>query len=246
MSTAFITPDWPAPAAIKSLSTTRQGGVSNTPYDQLNLATHVGDSAAAVSSNRQGLIELARLPEAPRWLNQTHGTTVVNSLDWQLDMDADACYSTSANHVCTVMTADCLPVLICDKQARFVAAIHAGWRGLAAGIIEKTITHYHASPSELMVWLGPAIGPNQFEVGTDVYDIFTEQSTVAKHAFVQTDSSHYLADIYQLARLRIQQTGVDAIYGGNFCTASDPSLFFSYRRDNRCGRMASMIWIESK
>ncbi len=246
MAIDFITPDWPAPKAIKALCTTRLGGVSLVPYDALNLATHVGDDPNTVSTNRDILTEQALLPEAPRWLNQTHGTNVINSRDWQLDCDADASYSSNSNHVCTVMTADCLPVLICDKQASFVAAVHAGWRGLADGIIEKTISYYCANPSDLMIWLGPAIGPNQFEVGTDVYTIFTNQSPNAKSAFVQTDSTHYLADIYQLARLRIQQSGINAIYGGDKCTVSDATHFFSYRRDGICGRMASMIWIDSK
>ncbi|MDT8371670.1 MAG: peptidoglycan editing factor PgeF [Gammaproteobacteria bacterium] len=245
MTVDFIIPDWPAPKAIKALSTTRLGGVSSVPYDSLNLATHVGDNPSTVSTNRHILTEQAHLPEPPRWLNQTHGTAVINSRDWQLDCDADACYSLDFNHVCTVMTADCLPVLICDKQAGFIAAAHAGWRGLADGIIEKIIAHYQAAPSDLMVWLGPAISPNHFEVGTDMYDIFTTQSAIAKNAFVQTDSTHYLADIYHLARLRIQQMGVNAIYGGDSCTVSDAARFFSYRRDGVCGRMASMIWIEN-
>lgn len=246
MTVDFIIPDWPAPQAINALSTTRLGGVSRTPCDSLNLATHVGDDPSAVSTNRRILTEQAQLPEPPRWLNQTHGTNVINSRDWQLDSDADASYSLDFNHVCAVMTADCLPVLICDKQASFVAAVHAGWRGLADGIIEKTISYYKANRSDLMVWLGPAIGPDHFEVGTDVYTIFTQQSAITKNAFVQTDSTHYLADIYQLARLRIQQTGVNAIYGGDKCTFSDATHFFSYRRDGVCGRMASMIWIDSK
>lgn len=246
MTINFIIPDWPAPKAIKALSTTRLGGVSSAPYDALNLATHVGDDPLAVSTNRRILTEQAHLPEPPRWLNQIHGTNVINSRDWQLDSDADASYSLDSNHVCTVMTADCLPVLICDKQASFVAAVHAGWRGLADGIIEKTISYYQANSSDLMIWLGPAIGPNHFEVGKDVYSIFTHQSQNAKSAFVQTDETHYLADIYQLARLRIQQIGIDAIYGGDSCTVTDPTHFYSYRRDHVCGRMASMIWIDKE
>lgn len=243
---SFIIPDWPAPDRIKALSTTRQGGFSLPPYDGFNLGTHVGDEPKTVIKNRDYLVDVAQLPESPRWLNQIHGTRVINSNDWQLDIDADAIFSQQNNHICTIMTADCLPLLLCNKQGDTVAAIHAGWRGLAAGIIEKTIAEFRCSPQDILVWLGPAIGPNQFEVGTDVYQNFTQHSAKASQAFQQTDAAHYLADIYLLARQRLTALGITAIFGGDLCTASDKQHFFSYRRDNITGRMASMIWISHK
>jgi polyphenol oxidase len=246
ISDSLILLDWPAPESIKALSTTRLGGFSLPPYDGFNLGTHVGDEANTVIKNRNYLVELAQLPESPRWLNQIHGTQVINSNNWQLNMNADAIISQQNNHICTIMTADCLPLLLCNKQGNTVAAIHAGWRGLAAGIIEKTIAEFRCDPHDILVWLGPAIGPTQFEVGTDVYRIFTQHSAHAIQAFQQTDATHYLADIYLLAKQRLIALGVNAIFGGDLCTASDPQHFFSYRRDNVTGRMASMIWISAK
>lgn len=246
MGDRLIFPDWPAPETIKAVSTTRQGGFSLSPYQQFNLGTHVGDNPNTVMKNRDYLVDITRLPESPRWLNQVHGTHVVQSQHWQLNMDADAMVSQHANHICTIMTADCLPLLLCNKQGNTVAAIHAGWRGLAAGIIEKTIAEFHCAPQDILVWLGPAIGPNQFEVGSDVYHAFTTHSANASQAFHQTDDTHYLADIYLLARQRLSALGISAVFGGDLCTASDERSFFSYRRDNITGRMASMIWIEHK
>jgi YfiH family protein len=246
MSTRFITPDWPAPSNIKSLSTTRHGGASQPPYDSFNLGTHVGDQAARVEQNRQTLLNQARLPEPPRWLNQVHGTSVISANDWLGNDDADAIDSKQLNQVCVVMTADCLPILLCNKQGHHVAAIHAGWRSLAAGIIEKTLQRFECQADDLMVWLGPAIGPQQFEVGSDVVTAFSHNSPIALDAFTQTDSSHYLADIYLLAKQKLNAHGVHAIFGGDRCTMTESSDFFSYRRDGMTGRMASMIWIEHK
>ena len=243
---SLIFPDWPAPNTIKAVSTTRLGGFSLPPYDGFNLGTHVGDEPSTVIKNRDYLVDVAQLPESPRWLNQVHGTRVINSNDWQLNIDADAIVSQQNNHICTIMTADCLPLLLCNKQGDTVAAIHAGWRGLAAGIIENTIAQFHCAPEDILVWLGPAIGPNQFEVGNDVYQSFTAHSTKAIQAFQQTDATHYLADIYLLARQRLTALGVNAIFGGDLCTSSDEQHFFSYRRDDVTGRMASMIWISHK
>jgi YfiH family protein len=242
----LIYPDWPAPDTIHALSTARQGGFSLPPYDSFNLGTHVGDAPNTVIKNRDYLANVAQLPESPRWLNQIHGARVINSNDWQLNIDADAMVSQQNHHICTIMTADCLPLLMCNKQGNTVAAIHAGWRGLATGIIEKTIAELRCAPQDILVWLGPAIGPNQFEVGPDVYQTFTQHSAKAIQAFQQTDASHYLADIYLLARQRLTALGVSAIFGGDFCTASEKQQFFSYRRDDITGRMASMIWISDK
>jgi len=242
----MITPNWPAPNTIKALSTTRYGGFSSPPYNELNLGDHVGDDLASVIKNRQSLTQQASLPESPRWLKQVHGTTVSHASHWKNGDEADAIFSDQINQVCPVMTADCLPILLCNKQGDQVAAIHAGWRGLANGIIEKTLEKFNCHSQHIMAWLGPAIGPTQFEVGTDVYDTFTFQSVEASLAFKQTDAEHYLANIYLLARQRLQLFGIQNIYGGEHCTVSDSTRFFSYRRDGITGRMASMIWIRPK
>lgn len=244
MSNSIIIPDWPAPANIRALSTTRQGGVSQSPFDSFNLGGHVSDERHSVDQNRAQLTIQAQLPEPPRWLNQVHGHHVINSQDWQLDIKADAIFSHQKEHVCTIMTADCLPILLCNQQGDTVAAIHAGWRSLAAGIIEQTIRFFQCDPHSIMAWLGPAIGPKQFEVGHDVYDIFCSHFPQAAQAFEATDGSHYLCDIYHLAKQRLIEHGVTAIYGGDLCTVSDKQRFFSYRRDGKTGRMASMIWIQ--
>lgn len=246
MINSLIFPDWPAPESINAVSTTRHGGFSQPPYDQFNLANNVGDEPNFIIKNRNYLIDLAQLPESPRWLNQFHSTQVINSRDWPLNINADAIVSEQKNHVCSIMTADCLPLLLCNKQGNTVAAIHAGWRGLATGVIEKAVAEFSCDPQDIMVWLGPAIGPNQFEVGSDVYQSFIHHSTQAAQAFRQTDNHRYLADIYLLARQRLTAIGIHAVFGGDLCTVSDNQQFFSYRRDNITGRMASMIWISSK
>lgn len=246
MANYLIYPDWPAPENIKAITTTRQGGFSSPPYDELNLGNHVGDDPDAVNKNRDYLVKLAQLPQSPRWLTQVHGTQVLKSQNWQADSEADAIISYQSNHVCTIMTADCLPILLCNQQGSTVAAIHAGWRGLAAGIIEKTIQQFSCSGSEIMAWLGPAIGPEKFEVGQDVYNYFVSQNCNADEAFKQTDQHHFLADIYLLARQRLHSVDVTAVYGGDLCTVSDPNRFFSYRRDDITGRQASMIWKTNK
>lgn len=242
----MIIPDWPAPTNIKAISTTRQNGFSLAPYDSLNLGDHVGDDSDTVIKNRDYLTTMLALTEPPRWLQQVHGTEVSRSELWQLGDEADAIVSHHPNHVCAIMTADCLPILLCNRQGDKVAAIHAGWRGLAAGIIEKTLRHFDASPNDILVWLGPAIGPSQFEVGIEVYQTFTSHEIDAQLAFQQIDPQHFLADIYLLATQRFKAFGVNNIYGGEYCTVSEPSHFFSYRRDGITGRMASMIWIEHK
>ena len=246
MNSSFIIPDWPVAETIRSFSTTRLGGISSSPYDSLNLGLHVGDEPDAVLANRNQLIQELKLPEQPRWLDQIHGTHVCSAQDWQYGDQADAIISHSENQVCSIMTADCLPILLCNQQGTKVAAIHAGWRSLAAGIIEKTIDKFDCHPADIITWLGPAIGPTQFEVGHDVYQAFCQHSDTAQHAFKKTDSSHYLVDIYLLARQRLNALNVSAIFGGDYCTVSDPSQFFSYRRDGVTGRMASIIWIAAK
>lgn len=246
MSKPLIYPDWPAPDTIKAVSTTRQSGFSTPPFDGFNLGSHVGDSSTNVEKNRRHLSEIAYLPTSPLWLDQVHGTSVCTANNWREGQQADAIVSEAVNQVCTIMTADCLPILLCDQQGNTVAAIHAGWRSLAAGVVEKTVQRFTCPPQQIMAWLGPAIGPTQFEVDYHVFRAFTQSSTSAKHAFVQTDATHYLANIYLLAKQQLNALGIHAIFGGRFCTVSEPARFFSYRRDGSTGRMATMIWIDDK
>ncbi|WP_145518423.1 purine nucleoside phosphorylase YfiH [Yersinia bercovieri] len=239
----LILPDWPIPAGVKACSTTRHGGISVSPYDSLNLGTHVGDITASVVANRQRLVEQAGLPQIPIWLDQVHGTRVLHLEGKAIsDVRADAVYSRVAGQVCAVMTADCLPVLFCSLAGDEVAAAHAGWRGLCAGVLEQTLAQFKAAPSSIMAWLGPAIGPQQFEVGEDVKQAFSALDVQSTTAFIPSGSK-YLADIYLLARLRLQAAGIHAIYGGDRCTVSEKQQFFSYRRDGITGRMASLVWL---
>ena len=240
---SLILPDWPLPAGVKACSTTRYGGVSLPPYDSLNLGTHVGDEAQAVAVNRQRLVEGADLPQMPVWLEQVHDTRVVR-LDGQTpaDLQADAVYSNVPGQVCAVMTADCLPVLFCSQAGDEVAAAHAGWRGLCNGVLEQTLAAFAAEPARINAWLGPAIGPQQFEVGPEVRAAFIAVDDAAAAAFTP-QGDKFLADIYLLARQRLQRAGIHAIYGGDRCTVSEISHFFSYRRDGITGRLASLIWL---
>ncbi|MEI9535199.1 purine nucleoside phosphorylase YfiH [Moellerella wisconsensis] len=242
--TSLIYPHWPQPENIGACSSTRAGGVSLTPFDSLNLGDHVGDDLSAVINNRRLLEEYAGLPTSPIWLQQVHGTRVLR-LDGNPveDKKADAVYTSQRGQVCAVMTADCLPVLFCNRQGTEVAAAHAGWRGLCQGVLEHTVTHFDAGPNEILAWLGPAIGPQQFEVGAEVRDAFVSQSAELAQGF-RASGDKYLADIYLLAQLKLRQIGVTAIYGGTYCTVSDKKTFFSYRRDVETGRMASLIWIK--
>jgi hypothetical protein len=243
LSDAWIRPDWPAPARVRALSTTRSGGVSVSPYDSLNLGVHVGDVPASVAANRAALRDL--LPGEPCWLNQVHGTRVVDAAHPDGVPDADAVVSRSAGAVCVVMTADCLPVLLCDRAGSVVGAAHAGWRGLQGGVIEATVAAMQVSPSEVIAWLGPAIGPTAFEVGDEVRAAFVGDAAVAAAAFQPSATAgKWLADIYLLARQRLQALGVNSISGGDLCTVTDRERFFSYRRDGVTGRMASLIWLD--
>lgn len=243
MTSELILPDWPAPQRVRACSTTRKGGVSQTPYASLNLGAHVGDRPEAVLDNRQRLVTLADLPAMPQWLNQVHGTQVISLASSASDVPTgDAAYTNQPGLVCAVMTADCLPVLFCSKSGDEVAAAHAGWRGLCSGVLEATLRHFRAPTSSVMAWLGPAIGPQAFEVGPEVRDAFIEQHPAAADAFIAKDNK-FIADIYQLARLRLQAQGVTKIFGGDACTVTQADKFFSYRRDGTTGRMASLIWL---
>ncbi|CAK0782327.1 polyphenol oxidase YfiH [Gammaproteobacteria bacterium] len=242
---AWIEPSWPVPAGIRALSTTRQGGVSTGAYASLNLGDHVGDDSGAVQDNRQWLAKAANLPALPVWLRQVHGVTVAENLHQpphQPGYEADAAITDQPGVVCVVLTADCLPILLCDQQGTRVAAVHAGWRGLAAGIIEATVERLGAEP--LLAWLGPAIGPNHFEVGAEVRAAFVAWHPDAALAFSPAPEGHWRADLFTLARQRLAACGVTAVYGGGLCTVSDPARFFSHRRDRGVtGRMASLIWL---
>ena len=244
-----ITPDWPAPGRVQAFSTTRSGGQSQAPYDSLNLAQHVGDNGVDVLANRERLKQSEGYIAEPAWLDQVHGCDVVNAEDCLTPISADASLSLIPNKVCVVMTADCLPVLFCDKQGRAVAAAHAGWRGLAGGVLEATLRRLcdelACSPSQILAWLGPAIGPSAFEVGDEVRNAFMSQHAVSS-AFTAVRTGHWLMDIYAVARARLGVAGVGVgdITGGEYCTFSDEAHFFSYRRDKACGRMASLIWLQ--
>lgn len=239
----LITPDWPAPANVKALSTTRHGGVSTGPYAALNLGNHVGDDPQRVAANRALLGQ--HLPMEPLWLTQVHGTTVVNAACTCPHAEADASIARMANRICAIMTADCLPVLFCDTQGTAVGAAHAGWRGLNAGVLEATVKAMQTPLGEIMAWLGPAIGPEAFEVGPEVRAAFMVQDAIAESAFrPSANENKWLADLYQLARQRLAACGVTQVYGGNRCTFTEEETFFSYRRDGTTGRMASLIWLE--
>lgn len=240
----LITPAWNAPAKVKAFSTTRSGGVSHYPWQSLNLGAHVGDRPIDVEKNRQRLLALGQLPTKPFWLNQTHSTLVVKAESGDaIPPEADASWSNQSGKICTVMTADCLPVLFCDRKGSKVAAAHAGWRGLCDGILENTLAALEVLPAEVMVWLGPAIGPRVFEVGDEVRQEFIKNQSEAVSAFQRTGTK-YLANLHQLAELRLRRAGVTIITRDTSCTYSEPERFFSYRRDGQTGRMATVIWLD--
>lgn len=238
----FLLPDWPAPARVKSLQTLRGGGVSVAPWASFNLGDHVGDDPLHVAANRDALT--ACLPSAPYWLQQVHGTLAVNAENTPKPAVADAAFTRQPGRVCAVMTADCLPVLFCDRAGSVVAAAHAGWRGLLGGVLESTLAAMAVAPEHVLAWLGPAIGPSAFEVGDEVRAAFVAELPAAGEAFAPCGQGKWLADLYALARLRLVRAGVTAGYGGNACTYRDPAHYFSYRRDGVTGRMATLIWLE--
>ncbi|MDP2787804.1 MAG: peptidoglycan editing factor PgeF [Pseudomonadota bacterium] len=262
MHTDWITPDWPAPANVHAVMTTRAGGVSLAPFNSFNPASHVDDDPAAVAENRRLLRQ--QLPAEPLWLNQVHGVAVTDAVrasphpagcDAASPPTADASVAFHPNEVRAVLTADCLPVLFCNQAGTVVAAAHAGWRGLAAGVLEETVRVMRVPPETILVWLGAAIGPAAFEVGPEVRENFVAQHALAAIAFrpalpgtLDAAPHKWLADIYTLARIRLAQVGVEQVYGGGLCTFNDCTFndfrFFSYRREARTGRMASLIWRE--
>ncbi len=236
--------DWPAPPGVRALQTTRLGGVSQGPYASFNLATHCGDDPAAVARNRALLRETLALPAEPAWLNQVHGCAVARAPVPGLPT-ADASVAEGRGQVCVVMTADCLPVLFCAEDGSAVAAAHAGWRGLAGGVLEQTLAALGRPPSRLLAWMGAAIGPAAFEVGPEVREAFVAQDPDAAACFTPGRSGRLQADLYALARLRLRRAGLERVYGGGLCTHADTQRFHSFRRDPVCGRMASLVWIGS-
>jgi len=249
----WIEANWPAPAGIRALTTTRHGGVSTGPYATMNLATHVGDDPAAVAANRERLRRDLALPSAPAWLDQVHGVEVAgpDQLCAADAITADAAYSNRPDAVLAVLTADCLPVALASHDGREVALVHAGWRGLAAGVLERAVERFEAGPEEIMAWLGPAIGPEHFEVGPEVRDAFIEAFPGDAVAFraVADDGGKFLANLYTLARARLRRLGLTRFFGGDRCTYEQSDLFYSYRRasttgDGATGRMATLIWHE--
>ncbi len=240
----FLYADWPAPANVKTLLTTRRGGVSQGVFAGLNVGAHVGDRLEHVAQNRSSVAEQAGMPVA--YLNQIHSADVVQAADSVAQpLDADASIDRSGTAACAVMTADCLPVLFCDTAGTVVGAAHAGWRGLAAGVLQNTVIAMGVPVQDVMAYLGPAIGADAFEVGQDVYDAFCQPLPQAEAAFEPIGGSKYLADIYALARLVLQREGVTQIYGGTHCTVLERDTFFSYRRDGQTGRMVSLVWLDS-
>ena len=244
---------WGAPQQIKTMITNRHGGFSQPPFDSLNLGSHVGDDPTTVQKNREALKVV--LPNEPIWLNQVHGTQVIDAdcrNDWSDVPSADASVTSTPGKVLAIMTADCLPVLLASSDGKVVGAAHAGWRGLAAGVIEQTValmrskqTQQAQTQSDIIAYLGPAIGPHAFEVGSEVRDIFIAQNPASATCFEQLkENGKYLADIYGLATLRLNALGVEQIQGGDECTLQNPD-YFSYRRDQQTGRMGSFIWIEA-
>jgi YfiH family protein len=258
---ALLVADWPAPQNIRAVTTLRSGpGVSQAPFDRFNLGVNSGDALAAVAENRRRLVEIAELPAEPFWLEQVHGIAVAD-MDSLLPVHrekvpkadegqpgntiiADASRTSRTNTALAILTADCLPVLLCNAQGSEIAAAHAGWRGLAAGVLEATVHAMRSSPESLLVWLGPAAGPDNYEIGAEVRDAFLSADPAAAIAFSTTRENHWRVDLYALARRHLASVGVTRVHGGGLCTIADPRRFYSHRRDGRSGRMASLIWIK--
>ena len=239
----WIAPDWPAPAHVRVLSTQRAGGVSAGPYASLNLAAHVGDRPDAVAANRLLLREAAHLPAEPLWLEQVHGIDVVRHPGDAAAVRADASVAFEPGRVCAVMTADCLPVVLTDRGGTRVGVAHAGWRGLLDGVVESTIAALGVPPAQLRAWLGPAIGPDAFEVGDEVRAAFAARNPAAGEFFRPNERNRHLADLYGIARLLLATAGVSSVHGGGWCTHRESKRFFSFRRDGVTGRMATLAWL---
>ncbi len=243
---AWLDADWPAPPGVRALTTLRHGlGSSQAPFDALNLGLRCGDDTATVNENRRQLASALALPSVPRWLRQVHGVDVL--IDPGVDEpEADAAVISTPDEVLAILTADCLPVVFAAQDGSEIAAAHAGWRGLADGVLEATLAAMRTPAHDVVAWLGPCAGPQAYEVGQEVFDAFVSRHALAASAFVATRPGHWRVDLYSLARQRLAGAGIaiENIHGGDLCTISDPSRFFSHRRDQRCGRMATLVWRE--
>jgi len=243
MTKHYLQPNWPAPKNIKAYITTRENGYSQAPFNAFNIADYVGDDLDTVNKNIKTLIGELELPESPLWLNQVHGTTVTRIEDCTEIPDADAAYTSLNDKVCAVRTADCLPILLCNRDGTEVAAVHAGWKGLLAGVIDSTISALSSAPDDLLAWMGPALGPKHFEVNEAMRADFINQHPDNVTAFIYRDG-RWMMDFYLVATMNLQRFGITQIYGGEHCTFTEEAQFFSYRRDQGVtGRMASLIWI---
>ena len=240
MSDDWIPANWPAPDTVVAGTTIRVGGASTGVFESLNLGAHVGDDPAAVAENRSRFVTMRDLPGEPDWLTQVHGTAVRVAGEPSA-AEADAAIARHPAAVVAVLTADCLPILLCARSGDEIAAIHGGWRGLAAGVITSTLSRMATAPDALMAWLGPAISQSAFEVGDEVRQAFVDLDAAAGECFESNEQGRWQADLYGLARLQLRMAGVGAVYGGEYCTHGDSSRFFSYRRDGECGRMASFV-----
>jgi hypothetical protein len=238
----WIVPDWPAPKRVRALVTTRTGGSSRGPYASFNLGAHVNDDPAAVERNRERL--RASLPADPVWLQQVHGTEVVDAATVPPLARADAAVARTRHVVCAVLTADCVPVLLADGGGDAVAIAHAGWRGLAAGVVEAAVARMDVPAASVIAWLGPAIGPRAYEVGREVREAFVRRDAAAVAAFAPGRDDRFLADLFMLARQRLAAAGIAAVYGGGHCTYTEAERFYSYRREPTTGRFASLVWID--
>lgn len=243
MTVEWLTPDWPAPTNVRALATLRSGGASSGAYSSLNLATHVGDDRETVLHNRASLRAAAQLPAEPMWLEQVHGIQVWTGGASGQTPTADASVARTPQQICTILTADCLPVLFCDLEGTCVGAAHAGWKGLAGGVLDATVKAMRVDPLSLMAWLGPAIEQEAFEVGPEVHDAFLARTSEHQSAFQVNERGRWQADIYRLARTELAKLGVARIFGGGFKSYADSDRFYSYRRDKITGRMATMVWL---
>lgn len=246
---AWIAADWPAPPGVRAITTRRRGaGVSQAPFDTFNLGLRSGDDVDAVAQNRQQLIDALALPTAPRWLQQVHGIDVARfdaASAINIEPQADASVTAVPGEVLAILTADCLPVVLAARDGAEIAAAHAGWRGLAAGVLEAAVDAMRSAPQDLVAWLGPAAGPQAYEVGSEVFDAFVSHDPAAEAAFIATRPGHWKVDLYALARRRLAAVGIDPthIHGGDRCTISEADDFFSHRRDGRSGRIATLVWM---
>lgn len=240
-----LRPEWPTPSRVRAAFTLRTGGVSRPPWDSLNVGAHVGDAPEAVAENRRRVRAALQLPAEPSWLEQVHGAHVLDLDAGEPAGPADAAVTRRAGRVCAIQVADCMPVLFAARDGSAIAAAHAGWRGLAGGVLEATVAALAVEPRRLLAWLGPAIGPEHFEVGEDVRAAFLAHDAGAAVAFTPNARGRWQCDLYALARRRLEAQGITALFGGGWCTHGDHARFFSYRRDGRCGRMAALIWLAS-